>query len=149
MDKTDMILLKLLQENSRMTISELSNKLSLSRPSITERIHRLQDNGIIEEFSARISLQAVGRNTIVFIQLSSLKESPDVIEKMMAKEEDIIECHRVTGQIDYFIKAAVDSVDSMTALIDRLMPYGVINTSVIIKSPIPYRHIVPKFKNIT
>jgi Lrp/AsnC family leucine-responsive transcriptional regulator len=148
MDKLDIILLKLLQENSRITISELSKQLALSRPSISERILRLQEKGIIEEFSARVSLNAIGRNTILFIQLSSLKVSPNVIEEMIAEDEDIIECHRVTGHIDYFIKAAVDGMESMRLLIDRLMPYGVVNTSVAIKSPVPYRHISPKIKNL-
>lgn len=144
MDKIDILLLELLQKNSRITISELSKQLSLSRPSISERILRLQEQNIIEEFSTRISLEAVGRNIILFIQLSSLKVSPEIIEEMLSGEEDIIECHRVTGHIDYFIKAAVDSMDSMRLLIDRLIPYGVVNTSVVIKSPIPYRHILPK-----
>lgn len=148
MDNIDIILLKLLQENSRITISELSKKLALSRPSISERILRLQEKGIIEEFTARISLDAVGRNTILYIQLSSLKVSPSVIEEMLSKDEDILECHRVTGHIDYFIKAAVDSMESMSLLIDRLMPYGVVNTSVVIKSPVPYRHITPKINNL-
>jgi Lrp/AsnC family leucine-responsive transcriptional regulator len=148
MDQLDITLLKLLQENSRITISELSKQLSLSRPSISERILRLQEQGVIEEFSARISLTAIGRNTVLFIQLSSLKVSPNVIEEMIEKDDDIIECHRVTGHIDYFIKAAVDSMESMTLLIDRLMPYGVVNTSVIIKSPVPYRHILPKIKDL-
>lgn len=90
MDKLDVILIKLLQENSRITISELSKQLSLSRPSISERLLRLQEirlqeKGIIEEFSARVSLKAMGRNTILYIQLSSLKVSPDVIEEMIAK----------------------------------------------------------------
>lgn len=148
MDNIDIILLKLLQENSRITISELSKKLALSRPSISERILRLQEKGIIEEFTARVSLDAVGRNTILYIQLSSLKVSPSVIEEMLAEDEDILECHRVTGHIDYFIKAAVDSMESMSLLIDRLMPYGVVNTSVVIKSPVPYRHITPKTNNL-
>lgn len=148
MDNIDIILLKLLQENSRITISELSKKLALSRPSISERILRLQEKGIIEEFTARVSLDAVGRNTILYIQLSSLKVSPSVIEEMLAGDEDVLECHRVTGHIDYFIKAAVDGMESMSLLIDRLMPYGVVNTSVVIKSPVPYRHITPKINNL-
>jgi Lrp/AsnC family leucine-responsive transcriptional regulator len=147
MDKLDVILIKLLQEDSRITISELSKQLSLSRPSISERILRLQEKGVIEEFSARVSLNAMGRNTILYIQLSSLKVSPDVIEEMISNDQDIIECHRVTGHIDYFIKAAVDGMDGMRLLIDRLMPYGVVNTSVIIKSPVPYRHISPYYTN--
>lgn len=143
MDKLDMDLLKLLQENARITISELSNKIALSRPSITERIIRLQEKGIIEEFTARISLPSINRATILFIQLSSLKGSNSEFEQMVIEDEDILECHRVTGSTSYFIKAAVKDMSSMKLLIDRLMPYGDINTSIVLESPVPYRHVTP------
>lgn len=143
MDKLDINLIKILQQNSRITISELSKRLALSRPSVAERIIRLQERGIIEEFTTRISLKAIGRNTILFIELSSLKVSPEVFEDMIKEDQDILECHRVTGHINYFIKAAVNNMESMSLLIDRLMPYGNVNTSVVLKSPVPYRHIVP------
>lgn len=147
MDKLDISLIKILQENSRITISDLSKKLALSRPSVAERIIRLQERGIIEEFTTRISLKAIGRSTILFIELSSLKVFPEVFEDMIRKDQDILECHRVTGHINYFIKAAVNNMESMSLLIDRLMPYGDINTSVVLKSPVPYRHIIPNIED--
>lgn len=75
MDQTDIDLLHLLQENARMTVSELSKTLSLSRPSITERSLQLQERGVIEGFSARISPAKVGKDTILMIQISDLKVS--------------------------------------------------------------------------
>jgi Lrp/AsnC family transcriptional regulator, leucine-responsive regulatory protein len=148
MDKLDIDLLKLLQENGRITISELSKKIALSRPSITERILRLQEKGIIEEFTARISLPAINRATILFIQLSSLKVSNNEFEQMIKEDDDVLECHRVTGSTSYFIKAAVKDMSNMKLLIDRLMPYGDINTTIVLESPVPYRHTVPKVTNL-
>jgi len=144
MDNIDIQLLDLLQKNSRMTISELSKELNLSRPSITERMQRLQDRGIIEEYSARVSLKAIGKEIMLLIQLKSLKISPVSFEGKISNDADILECHRVTGEIDYFIKAAVNNMEDMRMLIDRLMPYGDLSTSIVIMSPIPYRHILPK-----
>lgn len=148
MDKLDIDLLKLLQENARITISELSKKIALSRPSITERILRLQEKGIIEEFTARVSLTAINRSTILFIQLSSLKVSNNEFEQMIKEDDDVLECHRVTGNTSYFIKAAVKDMSNMKLLIDRLMPYGDINTTIVLESPVPYRHMVPKATNL-
>lgn len=73
MDKMDRDILKLLQENARMTISELSKELSLSRPSMSERLLRLQEKGVIEGFSARVSLKNIGKNILLLIQVSGLK----------------------------------------------------------------------------
>ena len=148
MDKLDIDLLKILQENARITISELSKKIALSRPSITERILRLQEKGIIEEFTARVSLTAINRATILFIQLSSLKVSNSEFEQMIKEDNDILECHRVTGNTSYFIKAAVKDMSNMKLLIDRLMPYGDINTTIVLESPVPYRHTVPTATNL-
>lgn len=61
MDKMDRDILKLLQENARMTISELSKELSLSRPSMSERLLRLQEKGIIENFTTRVSLKKLAK----------------------------------------------------------------------------------------
>jgi len=148
MDELDVDLLKILQKNARITISELSKKIALSRPSITERILRLQEKGIIEEFTARVSLTAINRATILFIQLSSLKVSNIEFEQMIKEDKDVLECHRVTGNTSYFIKAAVKDMSNMKLLIDRLMPYGDINTTIVLESPVPYRHTVPTATNL-
>lgn len=143
MDEIDIGIIELLQKDSRSTISELSKKLNLSRPSISERILRLQEQGIIEEFSARISLKAIGRKMLFFIELSALKVTPQIFEDMIAHDQYILECHRVSGKSDYIIKAAVKDIDEMTQLINRLIPYGSLSTSVVLESPISYRHLLP------
>ncbi|RXJ04099.1 Lrp/AsnC family transcriptional regulator [Anaerobacillus alkaliphilus] len=143
MDQIDTKLIELLQKNARMTISELSTELALSRPSVTERLHRLQERGVVKEYTARISLSAVGRDILLIIQVSGLKVSLHEFEEMIKLEQEVIECHRVTGEVSYIIKAAVSNMNSMRLLIDRLIPYGNINTSTVLTSPVPYRYILP------
>jgi len=144
MDKIDISLLNILQEDARITVSELSKQLMLSRPSVTERLHRLQEKGIIEGFSARVSPAALGRNTLLIIQISDLKIPAKQWEKMIVEEQDVLECHRVTGHIGYVIKAAVNGMDGLRALVDRLMNYSnYVNTSIILTSPVSYRPILP------
>lgn len=143
MDYVDIRLLELLQTDGRMTISDLSKCLSLSRPSISERLHRLQEKRIIEGFSAQVSLAAVGRNILLFIEMSQLRIPAYEFEKIIEKNLNIIECHRVTGTVSYFIKAAVSGMDSLRVLVDQLIPYGSVNTSIVLSSPIVNRHIIP------
>ena len=142
MDKIDKELLHLLQENSRYTISELSKKLSLSRPCVSERIIKMQEEGIILEFTTRVSLDKLGRGTVLYIEVSSLKVSNSEFEQIVLRDEDILECHRVTGNTSYFLKAAVKDMNGMKLLIDRLMPYGSLNTSIVLESPLSHRHIL-------
>lgn len=146
MDSVDRHLLELLQRNSRAKISELAHELNLSRPSIYERMLKLEDAGIIEGYSARISLRAIHREILLFIQLRSLKAPAHAIETKIEREDDILECHRLTGEVDYLIKAAVSSMDDMKGLIDRLMPLGDVSTSIVISSPVAHRYVLPKIK---
>lgn len=144
MDHLDRTLLKLLQEDGRMTVSELSKKLALSRPSVSERLLRLQEKGAITGFAARVSPAALGRNIQVIIQISELKVSPNEFEKRIVLDGDVLECHRVTGTVSYILKAAVASMDELSGLVERLMPYGNVNTSVILSSPVLNPVVLPK-----
>ncbi|PRS03876.1 Lrp/AsnC family transcriptional regulator [Bacillus atrophaeus] len=143
MDEIDKKLLELLQENARITIIELSKKLNLSRPSVNERLRRLQDNGVIQGFTARVSAEAIGKGTIVIIQIGNLKIECRRFEELIKEETDILECHRVTGTNSYFLKAAVATMKDLEALVDRLIPYGQLNTSVVLSSPILSRPLLP------
>lgn len=126
-----------------MTVSELSKRLSLSRPSVSERIARLQERGIITGFSAIVSAPAVGRSVQVIIQVSELKISPIAFERRIAEYDEILECHRVTGAVAFIIKAAVTDMHALNRLVERLLPCGMLNTSVILSSPVAGRAVLP------
>lgn len=144
MDDLDIQMIACLQQDGRMTISQLSQVLSLSRPSVSERLHRLCEQGVIEGFSARISLPAIGRSILVMIQISQLRTGPDEFETMIATHPDILECHRVTGSVSYFLKAAVADMISLKKLVDQFIPFGTINTSIVLSSPVSYRAVLPE-----
>ncbi|MBK4205216.1 Lrp/AsnC family transcriptional regulator [Bacillus subtilis] len=143
MDEIDGKLLELLQEDARITIIELSKKLNLSRPSVNDRLRRLQENDVIQGFTARVSAEAIGKGTIVIIQIGNLKIECRRFEELIKEETDILECHRVTGTNSYFLKAAVATMKDLEALVDRLIPYGQLNTSVVLSSPILSRPLLP------
>lgn len=144
MDQLDRTLLELLQEDGRMTVSELSKRLALSRPSVSERLLRLQEKGVITGFGARVSPAAVGRNIQLIIQISELRVSPNEFEKRIVLDDDVFECHRVTGTVSYMLRAAVPGMDALSTLVERLLPFGNVNTSVILSSPVINRHVLPK-----
>src|SRR5690606_26969458 len=147
MDETDIKLLKILQEDGRITLSELSKKLALSRPSVTERLNRLKEKGIINKISATVSPEKIGRNILLYIHVSELSVSYSHFEKMTAEHPDIFECHRLTGEMHYLLKAAVKDMDHLNKLIDYLIKFGIIHTSIVLKSPISNKKILPIDEN--
>lgn len=143
LDEIDQNILKLLQKDGRMTIIQLSKELNLSRPSVNERLRRLQESGVIQGFTVKISHEEIGKGTLVIIQVGNLKVECHRFEEIIQKEMDILECHRITGANSYFIKAAVSSMNELKALVDRLVPFGQINTSVVLASPVSHRPLLP------
>ncbi|WDL98387.1 Lrp/AsnC family transcriptional regulator [Alicyclobacillus sp. ALC3] len=143
MDQIDIQLLELLQQDGRMTLSDLSKALNLSRPSITERLRRLEERNIIMGFAALVSPAGVGRGLLVFIEVGQVTVPCRKFEAFIATEPDVLECHRVTGAVSYIMKAAVSSVGHLEALVDRLIPYGRVNTSVVLSSPVTARTMIP------
>ncbi|APC49607.1 AsnC family transcriptional regulator [Virgibacillus halodenitrificans] len=141
MDQLDIKMLRLLQLDGRISISELSKKLALSRPSVSERLKRLQEKGIIEGFSAIVPPATVGKNLLIMIELSELRVSQFEFEKIIKDEPNVIECHRATGHVHYYIKAALKGMDELTRLIETLIPYGSTKTSILLATPV-VRHVV-------
>ncbi|MBE7098699.1 Lrp/AsnC family transcriptional regulator [Bacillus cereus] len=141
MDEIDKKITLLLQEDARMTITEMTEHLHLSRPSVTERLKRLQDTGILEKYTARISLDAVGKSIQVFLRIENLKIPCKKFEEKIYTEYRILECHRVTGESSYYLRVAVHSMKELEELIDIVIPFGTVKTSMILSSPIPYRPV--------
>ncbi|MBN6206270.1 Lrp/AsnC family transcriptional regulator [Ralstonia pickettii] len=143
MDQLDVEILKLLQLDGRMTISELSKKLALSRPSISERLKRLQEQGVIEGFTALVSPSALGKELLIMIELSGLRVSQYEFEEFIKEEPNILECHRATGHVHYYIKAALRGTEELTRLIENLIPYGSTQTSILLATPVVKRVVLP------
>ncbi|PRT22537.1 Lrp/AsnC family transcriptional regulator [Bacillus wiedmannii] len=142
MDEIDKKITLLLQEDARMTITEMTEHLHLSRPSVTERLKRLQDTGILEKYTARISLDAVGKSIQAFLRIENLKIPCKKFEEKIYTEYRILECHRVTGESSYCLRVAVHSMKELEELIDIVIPFGTVKTSMILSSPIPYRPVI-------
>lgn len=143
MDKLDRKILERLQQDGRITFSQLAKELHLSHPSVAERIRRLQDSGIIERFTAHVPHEKVNRKVLIIIQVGELRVPCREFEMQIKEEPAILECHRVTGSFSYFIKAAVPSMEEVERLVDKLTPISRVYTSIVLSSPVPHRIILP------
>lgn len=146
MDNIDHKIIELLQDDGRITIIEMSKQLNLSRPSVNERIRKLQDSGVIEGFTARISPEGVGKHLSAVIQICNIKLTCTGFEDMLKNESDITECHKTTGAMSYMVKADVASKKDLENLVDRLSQHAHLNVSLILSSPIHDRPILPAYE---
>ncbi|UTW44319.1 Lrp/AsnC family transcriptional regulator [bacterium SCSIO 12696] len=107
MDKYDIQILHELQLDGRLSNRDLAERISLSPAPCWRRVKRLQDEGVIESYSARINQKKVGLQVIAFAEVTLENHHPETIEKFLERvhqNKEILECHSVTGQCDYLLK---------------------------------------------
>ncbi|MFK7806708.1 MAG: Lrp/AsnC family transcriptional regulator [Saprospiraceae bacterium] len=124
MDKVDLKILKILQENSKITNLELSKKIGLSPAPTLERVKKLENSGIIESYHAVVKPQAIGLSvkTFVLVSLAWQKENAlnNFLDKIKAIDE-ITECYIITGEADFLIKVVCKDLPSYEQLLFKTL----------------------------
>lgn len=107
LDKTDLDILRILQQDGRITVKELSRKVHLSPTPVFDRIRRLEENGIIERYSAVLNAAKLGQGFIVFCSVKLRRMSKDIAHDFVERIQSIpqvAECYNISGEYDYLLK---------------------------------------------
>ena len=114
LDKTDIEILHLLQKNSRMTNSELAEKVNLSPSPCLRRVRQLEE-GVIQRYVTLLNPQAVGLPLSVFVNVSLEKQSDEnlkAFERAISNSPEVMECYLMTGDADYLLRVVLADVAS-------------------------------------
>jgi Lrp/AsnC family leucine-responsive transcriptional regulator len=120
-DATDRAILELLQANCKQPLSAIGEKVGLKAPSVVERIHKLEEAGVITAYVAQLDARRLGNDVTVFIGVDT--DHPRALgrlERELAAIDDILECHHVTGVHTLMLKAKTRNTESLERLIDRI-----------------------------
>ena len=140
-DEIDWKILKELQVNARITFAELGRRVGLTTPAVIERIRKLEDASIITGYRVEIDTAKVGLPITAFIRMSITGVDYSHIIKVVGESTEVLECHRGTGGDSFIMKVAVADVGHLQTLIDKLTPYGITTTSIVLSSPVTRRVI--------
>jgi len=124
MDKVDLKILKILQENSKITNLELSKKIGLSPAPTLERVKKLENSGIIESYHAVVKPQAIGLSVKTFVLVSLAWQKENALNNFMAKIraiDEITECYIITGEADFLIKIVCKDLPSYEQLLFKTL----------------------------
>lgn len=134
MDAIDINILKLLKENSRISASEISSKINLSIPAVSDRLRKLDASGVIEKYTVIISNKKMNKN-ITVIMFVSLK-NPNFTDKFVEfiqNENEIIECHYLTGDFDYALKIVTEDTETLEKILNEIkLIKGVLRTKTVV-----------------
>ena len=107
LDKTDLQLLKILQENGRISIKELAQRVHLSPTPVFDRVRRLESTGVIERYTAVLNAAKLGQGFIVFCSVRLRRMGKDIANDFVKRVKDIpevAECYNISGEFDYLLK---------------------------------------------
>jgi len=138
-DAVDLKILKALAADARTTLADLARAVGLSAPSVAERIKRLEEAGVIERYAAILDPKALGFPVSAYLRIRPMPGELQRVAGIIQKLEQIVECDRVTGEDCFIAKAHLRSVEDLEALIDRIIPHAMTNTSIIQSTPVKRR----------
>lgn len=115
LDKMDLAILKLLQENARITVKEISANVHLSTTPVHERIKRLEQTGVIRQYGALVDHAKVKKGLMVICYVSLKEHSKNAglkFIKTINALNEVIECYNISGEFDFMLKVVEENMDS-------------------------------------
>jgi len=141
LDETNLRLLDELQRDGRLSLAELGRRVGLTPPAVAERLQRLERDQVIRGYRAEIDPVAVGYALTAVIRIRPAPRQLHKVAELARQTPEVVECHRITGEDCYLIRAHLRSVAHLEEVIDRFVLYGQTTTSIIQSSPVPARGV--------
>lgn len=139
LDPVNVRLLDELSRNPRITMSELARRLGMSSPAVTDRVQRLEANGIITGYRVDLDPRALGWPVAAFVRIRPGPGQLTRIAELAQNTPEVVECHRITGEDCFLLKVFVTEIDKLEDVLDRFLMYGQTTSSIVQSSPVPAR----------
>lgn len=115
LDTKDLLILRLLQENARITVREIAATVHLSTTPVHERIKRMEETGVIRQYVTLVDHTKVRKGLMVICYVSLRqhnKQSGAHFIRAIEAMEEVIECYNISGEFDFMLKVAVENMDA-------------------------------------
>ena len=124
LDKLDRQILTLLQKEGRLSMKELGDQIGLSITPCIERVKRLERDGVITGYYARLNPTALGASLLMFVQITLSNKSGEMFDQFrreVLRIPQVLECHLVSGDFDYIIKARIQEMSEYRSLLGEIL----------------------------
>ena len=128
MDDLDRKILALLAKNARMPVKEIAEKVALTSPAVSSRIHKLETDGIISGYTVMLNRPS----DRVFVAPSQRDE----LVELMKNSKEVLQCYHVTGAYTFLIKVSCGSMPQLEHLILQFQKLGTTSTQIILSTPV-------------
>jgi Lrp/AsnC family transcriptional regulator len=124
MDRTDLKILAILQEDASISVAEIASRVNLSQTPCWRRIQKLEAEGVIQRRVALLDPEAVGLGLTVFVEVQAGDHSPEWLERFAGwanRSPEVMDLYRMAGEVDYMLRIAVSSMTQYDDFYRRLI----------------------------
>ncbi len=127
-------ILDCLQQNARQSNTEIARKVGITSPAVAERIHKMQDLGIIEGYHAKVSYFETGHQLKAIITLRAFMGRLKAFIEKVKDFNEVINCYRITGNENIVMEVVLDDQKHLERFIDQLITYGETSTHIVLSN---------------
>ncbi|WP_027815789.1 Lrp/AsnC family transcriptional regulator [Paraburkholderia bannensis] len=139
LDDIDRALLAALAEDARASVSELARQIGLSAPSTSERMRRLEAQGVIGGYTVRIDPRALGYTLQAIVRVKPLPGQLHLVEEMLRRIPEFVECDKVTGDDCFIARVYLHSIEQLDEILNKVTERAETSSAIVKTTPVPRR----------
>jgi len=124
LDETDIAILNLLTNNSRMQLQEIGEEVHLTGQAVRNRVNRMEKLGVIEGYTLKINFEKIGKELTAFITIFMKTTNHEGFQRYIRKNQLITEANRISGEGCYMLKVIASTQMEIVELLDEVLQYG-------------------------
>lgn len=132
LDKISYHILQLLQENARVSNSQIARSVGITSPAVAERIRKMEDAGILKKYTAIVSHYEMGYQLRALITLRAFMGRLKAFLEKVKTFDEVVNCYRITGNENIVMEVVLDNQKHLEEFIDQLITYGETKTQIIL-----------------
>ncbi|CEJ13923.1 HTH-type transcriptional regulator LrpC [bacterium YEK0313] len=138
-DELDRRIVDILVDDARISLKDLAARVQLSAPSVSDRLRRLEDRGVIRAFTVDIDPRALGYMLQAIVRIRPLPGQLHVVEKLIQDIPAFTECDKVTGDDCFIARLHLRTIDELDPILERIVEKAETNTAIVKMQPIRRR----------
>ncbi|SDW78091.1 Lrp/AsnC family transcriptional regulator [Paenibacillus sp. CF384] len=142
MDELDKQILLILQEQGRISMTDLGKTVSLSQPAVTERVRRMEEKGIIDHYRAVVIPEKINKPISAYVLFYT--KGCDRFVEYCGEMSEVVELHRISGhQYNFLVKLVTESLQTLEGALNKLGAFGDSTTLIVLSSPLIHEPLIP------
>jgi Lrp/AsnC family leucine-responsive transcriptional regulator len=139
LDAVNLRILRALSDDPRMSIKALAAAIGMSSPAVAERVQRLHEHGVIQGQRLELDHRQLGLHVIAYVRVKPMPGELHRIAALARDTQEVVECHRVTGEDCFIMKVLVARIEDLEGVLDEFLKHGNTTSSIVQSTPVALR----------